>query len=419
MRAAPQALRQLITQLRQITRILWVRVGLLAALSLLTALAAPIFGPVLPDNLKSRFSEEAVLPVLTILANTMLAVATFSLGVMVSSHRSLAANTTPRIHRLLMEDTSMQSTLATFIGAFVFSLFSIILLRAGYYNDDALIIVFLATVLLVIAIVFSLIRWIYKLSRIGSVDYALERAEGTARETMRAFRNTPTFGASELDADAALPSDARSVFANASGFLRAIDISKLQRIGAAQNSKVYIRKHPGDRILKGHEIAQVVGDADEAEIETAFAIGAERSYHQDPRYALETLRETASRALSPGVNDPGTAVAVITRLELIWHDYFCAEPNDEGDTADRVFITPLSSGALIELSFREVSRDGAGFREVLTTILRALKTLEETEKEDARKAVENLKKELGEYAQVGLTTDSELAHIRTQLDQSA
>ena len=419
MHAAPQAVTQLLMQLRQITRILWVRVGLIAALSLLAALAAPIFGPILPTGLQSRLSEEAVLPVLTILANTMLAVATFSLGVMVSSHRSLASNTTPRIHRLLMEDTSTQSTLATFIGAFVFSLFSIILIRAGYYSDAALIIVFLATVLLVVGIVFSLIRWIYKLSRIGSLDYALERAEGTARETMRAFRKTPIFGASKHAADEALPSNAKPVLANASGFLRAIDISKLQRIAAARDAKIYILNHPGDRILKGYKIAQVVGDADAAEIAAAFAIGAERSYHQDPRYALETLRETASRALSPGINDPGTAIAVITRLELIWHDYFCAQPSDDSDLADRVFITPLDCGELIELSFRAVSRDGAGFREVLTTILRALQTLEGTTDENAQQAVTTLKNELREYAQDGLTTDSELADIRAQLERSA
>ena len=137
------SLKQTAIELRKINRILWVRVALIAALSAIVTLAAPILDPVLPEILQDRFSEDAVLPVLTILANTMLAVATFSLGVMVSSHRTLASITTPRIHRLLMEDTSTQSTLATFVGAFVYALSSIILFRAGYYQDEAVVVVFL------------------------------------------------------------------------------------------------------------------------------------------------------------------------------------------------------------------------------------------------------------------------------------
>ena len=45
----------------------------------------------------------------------------------------------------------------------------------------------------------------------------------------------------------------------------------------------------------------------------AFTIGAERTFDQDPRFGLCVLAEIASRALSPAVNDPGTAIDVIGR----------------------------------------------------------------------------------------------------------
>ena len=97
---------QVLRTLRRLSRILWVRVALILALSVLAALSAKLLDPIIPRGPKDRFNEAATLPILNVLANGMLAVATFSLGVMVSSHRTMAEQTTPRIHRLLMEDTS-------------------------------------------------------------------------------------------------------------------------------------------------------------------------------------------------------------------------------------------------------------------------------------------------------------------------
>lgn len=49
-------------------------------------------------------------------------------------------------------------------------------------------------------------------------------------------------------------------------------------------------------------------------VNRAVVLGADRSFHMDPRFGLTTLAEIASRALSPGINDPGTAIDVIKRL---------------------------------------------------------------------------------------------------------
>ena len=405
------SLKQTAVELRKISRILWVRVALIAALSVIVTLAAPILDPLLPDVLQDRFSEDAVLPVLTILANTMLAVATFSLGVMVSSHRTLASITTPRIHRLLMEDTSTQSTLATFVGAFVYALSSIILFRAGYYQDEAVVVVFFTTVFVVLAIVVSLIRWINKLSRIGSLDYALERAEQAAREAMYAFRKSPTLGATPINPDDDFPKDAEVVCSSSSGFLRSVDVARLQSVAEEADAKIYILVHPGDLVLEGQPLARMLGKADNEALARAFAIGPERSHEQDPRYALLTLRETASRALSPGINDPGTAIAVVARLEILWFNYYCSAASDDRSYAANVFAKPLATADLIETSFQQIARDGAAFFEVLEAVAKAYQSL--TSKADAKTehTLSDLKRELRDYAEGNLNTEFERARV--------
>ncbi|SNT02069.1 hypothetical protein [Antarctobacter heliothermus] len=65
---------QTMLTLRRISRILWVRVALLSALSVIAALSAELLGPLIPDGPRDRFTASATLPILTILANGMLAV---------------------------------------------------------------------------------------------------------------------------------------------------------------------------------------------------------------------------------------------------------------------------------------------------------------------------------------------------------
>lgn len=396
---------------RRVSRILWVRVAFILALSIIAALSAKLLDPIIPQAPKDRFTAQATLPILTILANGMLAVATFSLGVMVSSHRTTAEQTTPRIHRLLMEDTSTQSMLATFIGAFAFSLSSIILFRAGYYNDSASVIVFAMTVFVVLAIIVSLVRWIHQLSRLGSMDYALERAEETAAEVLAAMRARPNLGARVLDGDVVIPQSVSDVRATASGFLTSIELQSLQDHAAENQGYIYIKVTPGDRVLDGQIIAYATGGTDAEKIAQCFVLEHSRSYEQDPRYAIQVMRETASKALSPGINDPGTAVEVIARLERVLWDGLRSERSGDTDLFDRLFLSSPPAETLVDLAFRDIARDGASFGGVLAAISKALSTLKTQEFIDDA-AIDDLFVAMDEYADVGLRTKSENAEYK-------
>lgn len=408
--------KQQILLIRRISRILWVRVAVISVLSLIAALSAELIDPLVPAAPKERFNQDTTLPVLNILASGMLAVVTFSLGVMVSSHRSLASSTTPRIHRLLMEDSSTQSMLATFIGSFVFSLASIILFRAGYYSDSAAVVVFGLVVLLVAAIVYSLIRWIHKLSRIGTVDYALERAETTAKKTLETHRETPNFGARILPSEDDIPDSARPVRCSASGYLMHLNIASLRSVAEKIEARIWVVAIPGDRVLSGQILAYVENEPEDVDdLREAFEIGRSRSYDQDPRYALQALRETATKALSPGINDPGTAVEVVTRLEILLHDHFRSGTDAEEDGEGKVFVTSIRPGDLIETAFRDIARDGAGFVDVLTSIGNALRSMmEAVENDDARASIERLEDELSEHAEKMLRTEAERERFRNR-----
>ncbi len=107
---------------RRMSRQLWWRASLYAALGVVAALAAAWGAPFAPPVLAERFGGDSVEAVLTILASSLLAVATFSLGAMVTAYTSVSSAATPRAAALITGDESTQKALATFVGAFLYAI---------------------------------------------------------------------------------------------------------------------------------------------------------------------------------------------------------------------------------------------------------------------------------------------------------
>ena len=83
----------------------------------------------------------------------MLAVTTFSLSTMVSAYSAATSNVTPRATKLIMEDTTTQTVLSTFVGSFLFSLVGIIALSTGALRRPGRVVLFAVTILVIVAIV--------------------------------------------------------------------------------------------------------------------------------------------------------------------------------------------------------------------------------------------------------------------------
>jgi uncharacterized membrane protein len=80
---------------------------------------------------------------------------------------------------------------------------------------------------------------------------------------------------------------------------------------------VEVRAAVGDTLVIGTEMLRLYGAprADADKLRQAFAVGSERTFEQDPKYALRLIVDIAIRALSPAVNDPTTAVQALDHLE--------------------------------------------------------------------------------------------------------
>ena len=365
-------------RLRELARRMWVRVSAFSLAGVLLALVSPWAAPFLPRGLPIDLASGAVDDLLHILASSMLAVTTFSMSIIVAAFGAATSNATPRATRLLAEDSVAQTAVAIFIGSFLFSIVGIIGIAAGYYPDGSRVLLFLATLADIALITWALLRWVDHLNRFGRVSDIIARIEAAASDAARLLRDQPALGA--LPTPAGLSAEAPLLAATTSGHVRHIDMAALQQAADAQGLVLEILRLPGKFVHAGEPLLRLSAPAPEAcrkALAAAFSLGVSRSYDQDPAYGLIVLSEVASRALSPAINDPGTAIEVLragTRVLRILHG-----PRDAAGPADpvhgRIHAPPLDLQAVYRAFFSPIARYGAGLFEVQQTLQDCLEAL--------------------------------------------
>lgn len=359
------------------SRRLLVRASLYAAFAVLAALAAVWFAPFVPKELAERLGGEAVEDVLSGLASSMLAVATFSLSAMVVAYTATAAQMTPRAASFVTSDSATQGALATFVGAFLFTIVALVALGANYYGEEGRTILFLATLLMIALVAVRLIVWIDRVSRLAQHGHILSQIEDAARSALRARLGRPYLGGKRLEAPSA---EGVAVKSSESGYVANIDPSKLQSVAERLNAIVEILVSPGDFVVRDQVIVKVIGGTPTADdcgsLHSALSFSPARTIEQDPLYAMQILSEVAARALSPGVNDPGTAILVIDSAYRVLEEWMLdAERKEEAPRFDRLRAFDLDGCALISQSLGEVGRYGAGDVAVAVKVQSSLKAL--------------------------------------------
>ncbi|ASK89591.1 DUF2254 domain-containing protein [Sphingorhabdus sp. SMR4y] len=345
---------------------IWFRAMLFSIGAIAAAVAAELVGPLIPYEADLEIASGSVGDILTILASSMLAVIAFSVSIMVSAYGSATSTATPRTIALMLADDRSQNALSTFLGTFLFSIVGIIGLSAGYYDDKGRIILFFATIAVIVIISGTLINWIQQLSTFGRMNDLIERVERATSKALRWHGQHPHLNARP---PVAIPEDALPVRCDiASGVVTSIDMGQLQEAATEHDVTVHLAIHPGKLIYPARPLLYLSGgsvkEADLQAFRDSILVEHDRSFDQDPRFGLVVLSEIASRALSPAVNDPGTAISVLDSglrcFEVL------AEASAEPEDAKYASI----HGPEIEVEdlftdfFIKIARDGSGMVEV-------------------------------------------------------
>lgn len=383
-------IRWLLSQLR---KLLWVRVSLFAIFGVVGAGLASLSGLLFPGTIPFDISTDAIDSLLSIIASSMLAVTTFSVGALTAAYSSATTHGTARATQLLTQDRVVQNSLATFIGSFLFSIVGLIALKVSAYGPEGRAVLFLFTLGMIALIVLALLRWINQLTRLGRVSDTVGRIEQETKAAMEARLKLPFLGGAPLPAGMYDSGPGTEVLSSGVGYIAFIDTERLANLAEDADCRIDILVLPGtfafsDTVLARISGAQAVPDKLVESIRPAFTLVETRNFDQDPRFGIVVLTEVALRALSPAVNDPGTGIDVIgrqTRLLTFW-----AESWEGACTRQPVYprlrVPALAYADLFDDAFHLIGRDGAGQIDVMLRLAKSLIALSRIGPEPSRQA---------------------------------
>ena len=233
----------------------------------------------------------------------------------------------PRLLRNFMRDTANQVVLGTFVATFVYCL---LVLRTIRRADEVAFVPHLSVsigVLLAMVSIGVLIYFIHHVSVSIQADEVVARVgreleDGIGRlfpgQLGQLGPGTHTAPA-EAELPAAFEREARSVGALEDGYLQLIDADALMAVAGKGDLLLRLERRPGHYLVKGQTMIMVwpgerVTEALVAQLNEAFVLGNQRTATQDVEFSFLQLVEIAVRALSPGINDPFTAIACVDRL---------------------------------------------------------------------------------------------------------
>ena len=388
--------------------------------SLLVLAAAPLFAPVVPARAPSLFNADTLEQILGILASSMLAVAIFSLGTMVSALQAAASAATPRARVLLTEDRTAQNAISTFIGAFIYSILAIIVVSTDYYDDRSTVILFAVTIGIVVIVIVTLISWIARLSRLGGVAEAVRMVERAANRTFSECSRTPCFGGKPLGS---VSSGVCRIELGSMGTIQHVDWETLGELAESLDTEIHVLARPGALADAGTAIAasgRSLADEDVDAVRNCFVVGTERTFEEDPLFGVVVLSEIGQRALSPAVNDPGTAIDVINTIVRVARHWRKCDHDGDGEVRfPRLFVPELDPAQFVIDGFRAIARDGAGNVEVATAVQKALAMIRDLDPDAFADPAARMSREVLDRCRAAMDSDDDVAMVEEIALQAA
>ncbi len=177
--------------------------------------------------------------------------------------------------------------------------------------------------------------------------------------------------------------------------VKSVRIPVLVEIATSADVVIDVLVAVGDTVAESAPLLRVSGGVlpiDERPLRDAVQLGVERTFEQDPKYALRLLVDIAIRALSPAVNDPTTAVQALDQIGdlLLRLGRRSLEVGSFCDRAGHVRVTmPFPTWEdFLRLSFGEIAAYGAGSLQVMRRMNALITDLMEAVPLERRSALE-------------------------------
>jgi uncharacterized membrane protein len=296
----------------------WVTPLIYACTALVVAMALPRLERHLLPGLVSTVSAPAALAICSSVASGMIALTSIVFSLTFLMVQFSASAYSPRLVQWVARDPVMAHALGVFSATFLYAL----MLLAWVDRSASGKVPLISGCLVLGLLLASMGMFIALIERVGflQINRMLIFTGDQGREAIAALYSPVGLSAKVRDPaeDRGLPVSQTLSHVGRPQVIQAVDLAALVELAAAGEAIIEMKAAVGDTVLEMTPLLLVHGGRqtlDERLLKSALEIGDERTFEQDPKYALRLVVDIAIKALSPAINDPTTAVQALDQIE--------------------------------------------------------------------------------------------------------
>lgn len=300
----------------------------------------------------------------------------FSFSMVMVVLNSAASSLSPRVIPALISSRSHQVVLGVYLGTIINSLMLISTIQEGDDINVPSLGIFLALGLAVICLCLF-VYFIRSISLSIQVDFILNRVYKQTLAQLRTRRRQL-----QDSHGPAWPDDAQwsVVRARRSGYFKALNVTAAHDVLDDHDARMTVQVHYGFFVMPGHPLMRIERELDDDctnRLLDCFDFYVEEYAHRHFFFGFKQIVEIAVRALSSGINDPGTAIKAIDMLSVLLAERMEMPDHEVAHAQDRprIFIRELNLHQLLQMTFGPQRRYGADDLQVLQALLQACKNL--------------------------------------------
>lgn len=291
--------------------------AILLAFLALTVDRHPQLSDLRPEWMTDVVSPAGARAIVSVIAQSMIGVAGVMFSITMLAVSFASGQFGPRLIGNFMRDRGNQYTLGILISTFTFALF---VLRAIENQEDE-IAAFVPHLSIVITMGLALVSVFVMIYHVHHVPETISASNIVAGLGQRFSRDIQTLLGGDTVAETIYASGSVDINLRTSGYIHNIAQDKLGTIARENGWVIEILEAPGEFMHPHRPVLRVWGASEplpddvSTRLRETVALGLSKTEKQNLMFVAEQLVEIVARAMSPGVNDPYTAISCIQWME--------------------------------------------------------------------------------------------------------
>lgn len=271
------------------------------ALTFLTQYFGSFFRQLLPEIV--YLDKDSAATVLSSSFTSLMTMMTFSFSTILVVLTTYSSQFSPRTINNFLTNSASKHTLGLFIMTTVYGITNLFLIRT---SDEDVVLASGVSVLLVVSSIWAFVKFIQTISVSIQAERLLSALHREALSVIETQQQAVEDGKMHIVPERSVHTfEGQAIYAPRTGYIQLFASEKQESHDVDFESVVAV----GDFVAKGDLLGYWLGE--EALDVDVFQIGEIRSSIQDPAFVIEKLSEIALKGISPGINDPNTAIHAI------------------------------------------------------------------------------------------------------------